>query len=60
VVGITGTNGKSTTTALIHHILKTAGVPTEIGGNIGLPILARIRCRRAGSTCSSCRATRST
>ena len=34
VVGITGTNGKSTTTALIHHILKTAGVPTEMGGNI--------------------------
>jgi UDP-N-acetylmuramoylalanine--D-glutamate ligase len=41
VVGITGTNGKSTTTALIHHILKTAGVPTEMGGNIGLPILAQ-------------------
>lgn len=41
VVGITGTNGKSTTTALIHHILKTAGVPTTIGGNIGLPILAQ-------------------
>ncbi|HEX5181689.1 MAG TPA: UDP-N-acetylmuramoyl-L-alanine--D-glutamate ligase [Allosphingosinicella sp.] len=40
VVGITGTNGKSTTTALIHHILKTAGVPTTMGGNIGLPILA--------------------
>ncbi|MEQ1547762.1 MAG: UDP-N-acetylmuramoyl-L-alanine--D-glutamate ligase [Chakrabartia sp.] len=39
VVGITGTNGKSTTTALIHHILKTAGVPTMMGGNIGLPIL---------------------
>src|SRR4030095_2077654 len=41
VGGITGTNGKSTTTALIHHILKTAGVPTEMGGNIGLPILAQ-------------------
>ena len=41
VVGITGTNGKSTTTALIHHILRTAGVPTEMGGNIGLPILAQ-------------------
>ncbi|WP_308813658.1 UDP-N-acetylmuramoyl-L-alanine--D-glutamate ligase [Sphingomonas sp. GV3] len=39
VVGITGTNGKSTTTALVHHILKTAGVPTLMGGNIGLPIL---------------------
>ncbi|MEP7130035.1 MAG: UDP-N-acetylmuramoyl-L-alanine--D-glutamate ligase, partial [Sphingomicrobium sp.] len=41
VVGITGTNGKSTTTALIHHILQTAGVPSAMGGNIGLPILAQ-------------------
>lgn len=41
VVGITGTNGKSTTTALIHHILKTAGIPTTMGGNIGLPILGQ-------------------
>ena len=41
VVAITGTNGKSTTTALIHHILETAGVPTMMGGNIGLPILAQ-------------------
>nr|WP_245196490.1 UDP-N-acetylmuramoyl-L-alanine--D-glutamate ligase [Sphingomonas jejuensis] len=41
VVGITGTNGKSTTTALVHHILKTADVPTLMGGNIGLPILAQ-------------------
>ena len=39
VVGITGTNGKSTTTALVHHILKEAGLPTTMGGNIGLPIL---------------------
>ena len=41
VVGITGTNGKSTTTALVHHILNTAGIPAEMGGNIGLPILGQ-------------------
>jgi UDP-N-acetylmuramoylalanine--D-glutamate ligase len=41
VVGITGTNGKSTVTALIHHILKSAGTPTQMGGNIGLPILSQ-------------------
>jgi UDP-N-acetylmuramoylalanine--D-glutamate ligase len=41
VVGITGTNGKSTTTALVHHIVRTAGIPTLMGGNIGLPILAQ-------------------
>ncbi|WP_294172612.1 UDP-N-acetylmuramoyl-L-alanine--D-glutamate ligase [uncultured Sphingomonas sp.] len=41
VVGITGTNGKSTTTALVHHILATAGVPATMGGNIGLPLLAQ-------------------
>ena len=41
VVGITGTNGKSTTTALVHHILETAGIPTRMGGNIGLPILSQ-------------------
>jgi UDP-N-acetylmuramoylalanine--D-glutamate ligase len=48
VVGITGTNGKSTTTALVHHILKTAGVPTTMGGNIGLPILAQDALPRGG------------
>ncbi|MCR5871716.1 MULTISPECIES: UDP-N-acetylmuramoyl-L-alanine--D-glutamate ligase [unclassified Sphingomonas] len=41
VVGITGTNGKSTTTALIHHIIESAGVPARLGGNIGLPILGQ-------------------
>lgn len=41
VVGITGTNGKSTTTALIHHLFETAGVPARLGGNIGLPILGQ-------------------
>ncbi len=41
VVGITGTNGKSTTTALVHHILREAGVPSVMGGNIGDPIMAQ-------------------
>jgi UDP-N-acetylmuramoylalanine--D-glutamate ligase len=41
VVGITGTNGKSTTTALVHHIVKSAGIPTTMGGNIGLPIMGQ-------------------
>jgi len=41
VVGITGTNGKSTTTALTCHLLKTAGLPALMGGNIGVPILSQ-------------------
>jgi UDP-N-acetylmuramoylalanine--D-glutamate ligase len=41
VVAITGTNGKSTTTALIHHIIGQAGFPNRMGGNIGLPILGQ-------------------
>ena len=41
VVGITGTNGKSTTTALVHHILTMAGIPAVMGGNIGEPIMSR-------------------
>ena len=41
IVGITGTNGKSTTTALLHHLCTTAGLPAVMGGNIGLPILAQ-------------------
>ncbi len=38
-VGITGTNGKSTTTALTAHILNHCGVPAVMGGNIGVPVL---------------------
>ena len=41
VVGITGTNGKSTTTALVHHLLQQADVPSLMGGNIGLPIMSQ-------------------
>jgi UDP-N-acetylmuramoylalanine--D-glutamate ligase len=39
-VAITGTNGKSTTTALVAHLLRSAGRETEIGGNIGTAILS--------------------
>lgn len=39
LVAITGTNGKSTTTALIAHILREAGRDVQLGGNIGVPIL---------------------
>ncbi len=38
-VAITGTNGKSTTTALIHHLLKSAGRAADLGGNIGTAVL---------------------
>ncbi|MGE0054103.1 MAG: UDP-N-acetylmuramoyl-L-alanine--D-glutamate ligase [Hyphomicrobium sp.] len=38
-IAITGTNGKSTTTALIAHILRHAGFPVEMGGNIGRAVL---------------------
>ncbi len=41
VAGITGTNGKSTTTALVHHIVRTAGRPSTMAGNIGFPILGQ-------------------
>ncbi len=39
VICITGTNGKSTTTALIAHTLRAAGADVEMGGNIGVPVL---------------------
>jgi UDP-N-acetylmuramoylalanine--D-glutamate ligase len=39
-VAITGTNGKSTTTALVAHLAASAGREVEIGGNIGTPILS--------------------
>ena len=42
-IGITGTNGKSTTTALIGHVLKSAGRTVEVGGNLGTPALSLAR-----------------
>jgi UDP-N-acetylmuramoylalanine--D-glutamate ligase len=39
VVAITGANGKTTTTSLLGKIFADAGVPTQVGGNIGLPVI---------------------
>ncbi len=40
IVGITGSNGKTTTTTLIGELLKNAGIVTQVGGNIGTPLLS--------------------
>jgi len=41
-IGVTGSNGKTTTTSLIGHILRAAGIATQVGGNIGTPVTAMI------------------
>jgi UDP-N-acetylmuramoylalanine--D-glutamate ligase len=46
-IGITGSNGKTTTTTLIGHILRESGVPVQVGGNIGKPVTAMIETSRA-------------
>ena len=42
LVAITGSNGKTTTTSLVAHILKTANIETFVGGNIGVPLLSLV------------------
>jgi UDP-N-acetylmuramoylalanine--D-glutamate ligase len=42
LIGITGSNGKTTTTSLVEHILKNAGYLTILAGNIGTPLIARV------------------
>src|ERR671938_90719 len=46
IVAITGSNGKTTTTALIGEILKDAGLPTQVGGNIGTPLISMVESSR--------------
>jgi UDP-N-acetylmuramoylalanine--D-glutamate ligase len=45
-VGITGTNGKTTTTTLIGELLKDAGLPVQVGGNIGTPLVSLVESSR--------------
>jgi UDP-N-acetylmuramoylalanine--D-glutamate ligase len=46
VVGITGTNGKTTTTTLVGELLKDAGLPVQVGGNIGTPLVSLVESSR--------------
>ncbi|HLH44521.1 MAG TPA: UDP-N-acetylmuramoyl-L-alanine--D-glutamate ligase [Bryobacteraceae bacterium] len=47
IIGITGSNGKTTTTALTGHILSGCGIPAQVGGNIGTPPCAMVAASRA-------------
>ncbi len=49
IVGITGSNGKTTTTTLIGNLLKNAGITTQVGGNIGTPLLSLAETSTDGS-----------
>jgi UDP-N-acetylmuramoylalanine--D-glutamate ligase len=42
ILAITGSNGKTTTTALVGEILKAAGIPNLVGGNIGMPVIGLV------------------
>src|SRR3984885_9045774 len=42
LMGITGSNGKTTTTSLVHHILRVAGFSSMVAGNIGTPLISRV------------------
>ncbi|MBI1788375.1 MAG: UDP-N-acetylmuramoyl-L-alanine--D-glutamate ligase [Acidobacteria bacterium] len=45
-IGITGSNGKTTTTALAGHILRECGIPAQVGGNIGTPLSGMVSASR--------------
>lgn len=46
IVAITGTNGKTTTTTLVGDLLKDAGLPVQVGGNIGTPLISLVESSR--------------
>lgn len=54
IIGVTGTKGKSTTTAVIHHVISASSFPTFLGGNIGVPpldLVSKISPQLGKNTC---------
>jgi len=49
LIGITGSNGKTTTTTLVHHILRAAAMPAYLAGNVGTPLISEVEKMDAGS-----------
>ena len=49
LIGITGSNGKTTTTTLVHHILQSAGIPTILAGNVGTPLISCVEEMKGGT-----------
>jgi UDP-N-acetylmuramoylalanine--D-glutamate ligase len=49
LIGITGSNGKTTTTTLVHHILSTAGRTAFLAGNVGTPLISFVESMNAGT-----------
>ncbi len=43
IIAVTGTNGKSTTVSLIHHIFQNSGLDSHLAGNIGIPLISEIK-----------------
>ena len=48
IIGITGSNGKTTTTTLIYEVLKAGGLPVHLGGNIGFPMSGLVKDVKSG------------
>jgi len=49
LIGITGSNGKTTTTTLVHHILKAGAMQAYLAGNVGTPLISEVEKMDAGS-----------
>ena len=49
LIGITGSNGKTTTTTLVHHILKIGAMRAYLAGNVGTPLISEVEKMDAGS-----------